>query len=119
MAVKVGPDHVIGGVIHVQILKESNPQNAQEPFVAQVNAPGFSDTVNIANGASKEFQLPGVVIAGAPVNPTVLVEVDNYGYLPSGASAKDAKQVAFLLVFKLVEIFRITIGSIPVSASLV
>ncbi len=118
MAVQVGPDHVIGGVIHVQILKDSNPKDPRSPFVAQINAPGFSDTVGIVDGASKQFQLPGVAIAGAPVSPTVLVEVENFGYLPGGATIDSATAISFSLVFKLIEIFRITIGSIPVTAAL-
>lgn len=118
LAVQVGPDHVVAGIIHVIILKESNPPNALEPFVAQINAPGFSNTINITDGNSKEFTLPGVIIAGAPVNPTVRIEIDGFRYLPGGASPANATAISFQIVFKLIEIFRITIGSIPVTAAL-
>ena len=118
MAVQVGPDHVVAGIIHVQIMKESNPVDPLEPFVAQINAPGFSKTVSIADGSSEEFKLPGIVIVGAPVSPTVRIEVDGFRYLPGGATAKNATAISFTIVFKLVEIFMITIGSIPVTAAL-
>ncbi|HEV3154413.1 MAG TPA: hypothetical protein VGZ02_11460 [Candidatus Baltobacteraceae bacterium] len=115
--IQVGPDHVIGGVIHVQILKDP-AKPGEQAFSAQINAPGFSDAIAISDNASKQFRLPGVTIAGAPVSPTVLVQVENFTLLPAGASASNATALSFLLVFKLVEIFRITIGSIPVTASL-
>ena len=118
MAVQVGPDHVVAGIIHVQIMKLSNPTNPLEPFAAQINAPGFSKSLSIADGSAEQFTLPGIIIAGAPVNPTVRVEVDGFRYLPGGATAANATAISFTIVFKLVEIFKITIGSIPVTAAL-
>jgi len=69
MAVQqVGPDHVVVGIIHVKILEDSSKPKGQA-FSAKINAPGFSTTLDIANGASKQFQLPGVTIGGAAANP--------------------------------------------------
>jgi len=116
--IQVGPDHVVADVIHVQILRDTSHANPQQAFSAKINAPGFSQELQIENGASKTFQLPGVVIAGAPVSPTVHVEVDDFRLLPAGSNAANATAIACLLVFKLVEIFRLTIGSIAVTASL-
>ena len=115
---QIGPDHVIGGVIHVQILRDPSKTDPQQAFSAQINAPGFSQTLQVSNGASKTFQIPGVSIGGIPASPTVLVEVDDFRLLPAGATGQNATAIAFNLVFKLVEIFRLTIGSIPVTASL-
>ncbi|MGZ3503230.1 MAG: hypothetical protein ACXWNJ_04135 [Vulcanimicrobiaceae bacterium] len=115
---QIGPDHVVADVIHVQIQRDPAASDAQKAFFAKINAPGFSQTLPIANGASKDYQLAGVQIGGAPVSPTVHVEVDNFRLLPAGSTAKNATAIAFLLVFRLEEIFKLTIGSIPVTASL-
>ena len=119
MATKqVGPDHAIARVIHVQIHRDDQEKDPDKAFSAHINAPGFSLVVQISNGKSTTFKLPGVNIGAAPVDPTVAVEVDDFGLLPGGSTPATAKALHFVLVFKLVEIFRITIGSIPVTAAL-
>lgn len=114
---QVGPDHVIGDVIHVQIFRDPSVTDPNQAFSAQINAPGFSKVMNIANGVTQTFSIP-VSMAGLPANPTISVDVDNFRLLPAGSNAQTATALAFLLVFKVVEIFHITIGSIPVTASL-
>jgi hypothetical protein len=114
---QVGPDHVIGGVIHVQIFRDPTISDPQKAFSAQINAPGFSDTFNISNGASQKFSVP-VSIPGVPGSPTVSVQVDDFRLLPAGSTAQNATALAFLLVFKIVEFFQITIGSIAVTSGL-
>lgn len=115
---QVGQDHIIAGIIHVQILRDTSAADPSGAFSAQITGPGFSETLPIANGQSKEYSLAGVHIGGLPANPTIRVEVDNFRLVPPGATSADASALAFLLVFKLVEIFQITIGSVPVSAAL-
>jgi len=115
MLSKVGSDHVIGGVLHVQIQRDSTQTDPQKAFTAQINGPGFSHTFQIANNASEKIQLP-VKIGALAGN--LLVEVQNFTLLPAGATPTAATALTFLLVFKIIEIFRITVGSIPVSAAL-
>jgi hypothetical protein len=115
MASKVGSDHVIGGVLHVQIQRDSTQTDPEKAFSAVINGPGFSHTFQIANNASEKIQLP-VKIGALAGN--LLVEVHNFTLLPANASADTATALSFLLVFKIVEIFKITVGSIPVSAAL-
>ena len=114
----VGPGHVIAGLLHVQIMRDDTIADAGSAFSAQITGPGFSETLPLGNGQSKDFTLTGVHIGGMPANPTIHVEVDNFRLVPPGSNAANASALDCLLVFKLVEIFRITIGSIPVTASL-
>lgn len=110
-------NHVIGGVIHVSILQDTSQPDPSKAFSAEIHAPGTSRTFAISDGASEDVTLTGVHIGGA-ASPTIHVEVDDFGLLPAGAAPQQATALHFLLVFKLVEIFRITLGSIPVTARL-
>jgi len=112
----VGPPHVIGGVIHVQILENASQSDPNQRFFAQINVPNLSDTLAIGDGQSQTIKLP-VSVAGFGA-PTLLVEVDNFTLLPAGSTSSNATALSCLLVFKIVEIFKLTIGSIPVTASL-
>ena len=112
----IGPPHVIGGVIHVQILEDLQQSEPNRRFSAEINVPNFTETVPIGNAQSKEIALP-VSVAGFP-NPTLRVEVDNFSLLPAGSDSGNATALSFLLVFRIVEIFKLTIGSIPVTANL-
>lgn len=112
----VGPAHVIGGVIHVQLVEDKSQSDPSHRFSAEINVPGWSKTLAIADGQALNEKIPVNVANFA--DPTLHVEVDDFRLLPAGTSKANATGIAFLLVFKIVEIFKITIGSIPVTASL-
>ena len=111
--IQVGPDHIIGDVIHTRILRETTETNPEKAFFAEINVPGFDTQMPITNGAAHDYHLPSV--PGLPVSPTIHVEVDDFTLAPPG---NKPTAVSFKLVFKLVEFFRITLGSIPVTANL-
>jgi len=112
----VGPPHVIGGVIHTQILQDTSQSDPNQRFWADINVPGLNKQMQIGNGQSMTVNLP-VSVAGFP-NPTLLVQVENFTLLPAGSNNANATALSFLLVFKIKEIFNITIGSVPVTANL-
>lgn len=110
----VGPPHNIGGVFHTQIMRDPATSDPTKAFYAQIDGPvGFQQQLLINNGVSKDYP-----IAGVPGAATLHVEIDNYTLLPAGSSPNDAKGISFLVVFKLREIFLITVGSVPVTATL-
>lgn len=115
---QVGPDHIVAELLHVKILRDVSNNDPQSAFSAQIVGPGIDTTIQIGNGVTKDLQLSGVQISGIPANPTIRMEVDNFRLVPPGATPQNASALAFLLVFKLIEIFKITIGSVPVTAAL-
>jgi hypothetical protein len=96
-------DHTIGGIIHVQVLRDTSATDPQAAFSAAINAPGLSKSLPLHSGA---------------LNGTIHVEVDNFMVLPAGATAQTATAINCLIVFKLIEFVHLTIGSIPVTAAL-
>lgn len=112
----VGPPHVIGGIIHVQIVEDAAQSDPNRRFSAEINVPNFAQTVPIGDGQSMNIALP-VSVSGFP-NPTLAVEVENFALLPGGSTTATATALSFLLVFKIIEIFKLTIGSIPVTGRL-
>jgi hypothetical protein len=112
--VPVGSDHSVAGIIHVQILRDDAATNPQSAFTAQINAPGLGvQTLPLNNASSLAFPLKSGVMTG-----TVHVQVEDFRTLPQGAAAGAATAIACLIVFKLQEFFSITLGSIPLTASL-
>jgi hypothetical protein len=112
--VLVGGDHSIAGVIHVQILRDSTQTDPQKAFSAQINAPEVpQQTLQLGNGQSLQFP-----ISSGKFNGTIRAEVDDFTVLPAGASAQNATAISCKVVFKLLEFFTITIGSVNVTASL-
>jgi hypothetical protein len=112
--VPVGSDHSIAGIIHVQILRDDTQADPQQAFTAQINAPAVpQQTLPLANGSALDFPIHSGKFQG-----TIHVEVDDFSVLPAGAGAGAATAIACKIVFKLVEFFSFTIGSIPVTASL-
>jgi hypothetical protein len=111
--VPIGTDHVIGGVIHVQILREDTAQTVDAMFSAAINAPGITKTIPLNNAASLDFPISSGALHG-----TIHVQVENFMLLPGGATSSNATAISCLLVFKLVEFFSITLGSVPITASL-
>ncbi|MBV8581364.1 MAG: hypothetical protein JO225_02030 [Candidatus Eremiobacteraeota bacterium] len=109
----IGIDHAIAGIIHVQILRDPAATDPQSAFQAQINAPNFSQTLPLNNNESLSFPVHSGVI-----NATVRAEVDDFTVLPQGATAANATAISCKVVFKIVEFFAITIGSVPVTASL-
>lgn len=111
---QIGPDHNIGGVIHTQIFRDDQATDPAKAFKAKINGPNFSEDFAIANGASVDYPLP---VAGGH---SVHVEVDNYNLLPGGSTPQNATALSFLLVFRvrIGGIINITVGSVPVTASL-
>jgi hypothetical protein len=112
MALKPVSDHAIAGVIHTQIQRDDAANGPQEAFFAQINAPGFSKSLPLHNGSTVDFPINAGVLNG-----TVHVEVDDFNVLPHGADAAHATAISCLIVFKLVAILRVTLGSIPVTAA--
>jgi hypothetical protein len=112
--VPVGADHSVAGIIHVQILRDNATGDPQAAFFAQINAPNVGQqTLPLHNGASLDFP-----VHSGQMNGTIHVEVDDFRMLPQGASGAQATAIACLIVFKLQEFFSITLGSVPVTASL-
>ncbi len=110
---QVVSDHAIAGIIHVQVLRDTAQTDPQQAFSATVNAPGVSKSLPLNNNASLDFPLHS-----GTLNGTIHVEVDNFMVLPHGATAQNATAISCLIVFKLIEIVHITLGSIPVTAAL-
>jgi hypothetical protein len=106
-------DHAIAGVIHVQILRDSAIHDPQKAFSAKINAPGVSETLPLNNQSSVDF-----AVSTGPVQGKIHVEVDDFNVLPHGATAGNATAITCNVVFKLIEIVRITLGSVPVTAAL-
>ena len=112
--VPVGPDRSVAGVIHVQILRDSTQTDPQQAFSAQINVPDVpQQTLQLGNGRSLEFP-----VRSGKFNGTIRAEVDDFAVLPAGASAQNATAISCKVVFKLLEFFTITIGSVDVTASL-
>jgi len=112
--IPVGPPHSIAGIIHAQILRDPAQTAPAQAFSAQINAPGVpQQTLPLNNAASIDFP-----ISSGAMHGTIHVEVDDFRLLPAGASGTAATAIACSVVFKLVEFFKITLGSIPVTASL-
>ncbi|HEV3086896.1 MAG TPA: hypothetical protein VGX96_06685 [Candidatus Elarobacter sp.] len=112
--VPVGTDHSVAGIIHVQILRDDTQTDPQQAFSAQIDAPGVpQQTLQLGNGQSLQFPVHSGKMTG-----TVRAEVDDFTVLPAGATAQTATAISCKIVFKLVEFFTITIGSVNVSASL-
>ena len=105
-------DHAIAGVIHVQVLRDDTATDPQSAFSATINAPGVSQSLPLNNGSTLEFPISSGSLRG-----TIRVQVDNFTVLPAGATAGNATAISALIVFKLIEIFSITIGSVPVTAA--
>jgi hypothetical protein len=114
---QVGGDHIVAALLHVKIIRESSESDPNKAFSAEIIGPGFNETLPIGNGSSKTFTLSGVSFSGIPANPTVLAEVDDFTLVPPGPPA-NASALHFTIVFKIVEIFKITIGNVPVTVSL-
>jgi hypothetical protein len=112
----IGSPHSIAGIIHTQVLRDTTVSDPQSAFFAQIDAPGFSDVLPLNNNEFKEFHLP--VGVGGLGNVTARAEVDDFRLLPAGSTPKTATALACKLVFKLEEIFQITIGSVDITASL-
>jgi hypothetical protein len=114
VSLKVVSDHAVAGAIHVQVVRDTTVHDPQQAFSAQINAPGFSQSLPLHNGSSVQFP-----IAAGVLNGTVHVEVDDFNVLPHGATAATATAISCNVVFKLFELIaRITIGSVPVTAAL-
>jgi hypothetical protein len=114
MATPVGPPHAIAGIIHAQILRDDTQTDPQQAFSAQINAPGVpQQTLPLNNASSIDFPISSGKFQG-----TIHVEVDDFRVLPAGATGTAATAIACTVVFKLIEFFKFTIGSIPVTASL-
>jgi hypothetical protein len=112
--VPVGSAHAVAGIIHVQILRDDTISDPQKAFSAQIDAPEVpQQTLPLANGSSLQFPLSSGKISG-----TIRAEVDDFTALPAGATAQDVTGISCKVVFKLIEFFTITIGSVPVTASL-
>jgi len=109
----VGPDHSIAGILHVQILRDDASTDPQSAFSAQINAPGFSKVLPITNGSHLSFP----VKSGA-FNATVQAEVDDFRFLPAGATGQDATAISCKIVFALIEFIALKLGSIDVTAAL-
>jgi hypothetical protein len=112
----IGPPHVVGGVIHTQVLEDASQSDPNQRFWAAINVPGLNEQIQISNNQSKEIKLP-VSVAGF-ANPTLQVKVENFNLLPAGSNASNATALSFLLVFRIVEVFYLTVGSVPVTANL-
>jgi hypothetical protein len=111
--IQVGPDHVIGGVIHVQVIRDTAQSDPQKMFTATVHAPGMSKDLPLHNGSSLD-----VPVNVPPVVGSVHAQVDDFRLVPPGDDAK-ATAIACLVVFRLIEgPIRVTIGSVPVTAAL-
>ncbi|TAM65596.1 MAG: hypothetical protein EPN48_18390 [Microbacteriaceae bacterium] len=108
-------DHVIAGLLHVQVLRDESQPDPQASFTVQIIGPGFKRTFPISNNTVEDFKLSGVHVGGIPTDPTIRLQVENFALVPPGSTAT---AIGFLLVFKLVEIFQITLGSVPVSCAL-
>jgi hypothetical protein len=112
--VPVGTDRSVAGVIHVLILRDSTQTDPQQTFSAQINAPEVpQQTLRLGNGQSLQFP-----VRSGTFNGTIRAEVDDFAVLPAGASAQNATAISCKVVFKLLEFFTITIGSVDVTASL-
>jgi hypothetical protein len=112
--IQVGPDHAIAGVIHTQIMRDDTQTDPQHAFSANINAPGVPpQTLPLNNNSS--INIP---VHSGVMNGTIHVEVDDFQVLPSGATAGNATAISCKVVFKLVEFFSITLGSVNVTASL-
>jgi len=110
----VGSDHSIAGIIHVQIFRDDTQTDPQQAFSAQINAPQVpQQTLPLNNNASLDFPIHSGKFQG-----TIHVEVDDFTVLPHGAAAGQATAISCKIVFKLIEFFKFTIGSIPLTASL-
>ena len=112
-----GPPHSVAGIIHTQVLREETATDLQSAFFVQIDAPGLSDLIALANNQSREWALP-VGVPGIPGHPTARAEIDDFRLLPAGATPQSASAIACKLVFKLKEIFSITIGSVDITASI-
>jgi hypothetical protein len=112
----VGPPHVIGGVIHTQILEDASQTDPSQRFWADINVPGLDEQMQIGNNQSMNIKLP-VSVAGF-ASPTLQVKVENFNLAPPGSNNSNATALSFLLVFRVVEIFYLTVGSVPVTANL-
>jgi hypothetical protein len=105
----VGPPHPIaGGILSTQIQRDSAATDPQKAFQALISG-ALSATVPVANGVSKQFPWK---------TGTLRVEIDNFTLLPPGSAPANATHLTALAVFKVIEIFVVTIGSVPISAQL-
>jgi hypothetical protein len=105
----VGPAHpVAGGILSTQIQRDTAQTDPQKAFQAVVSG-ALSATVPIANGVSKEYPWK---------TGTLRIEIDNFTLLPPGSTPANATHITALAVFKVIEIFTVTIGSVPISADL-
>lgn len=109
----VGIDHNIGGVIHVQIMHDSSSTHPADGFSARINAPGLTKDLPLRNGSTIEFAVPA-----GPLPGTVRAEVDDFRLLPAGATDGAATAIACKVVFKLIAIAHVTLGSVDVTAAL-
>jgi hypothetical protein len=110
--VQVGPDHVIGGVLHVQVFRDTAQADPQRMFSATVHAPGMSRDFALHDGSSLD-----VPVNVPPIVGSVHAEVDDFRTVPPGDAAR-ATAIACQVVFKLLEgPIRLTLGSIPVTAA--
>jgi hypothetical protein len=113
-ALPVGPAHAIAGVIHAQIFRDPAQTDPGQAFSVQINAPNCpQQTLPLNNAASLDFPISSGKFQG-----TIHVQVDDFRLLPAGASGASATAIACTIVFQLVEFFKFTIGSVPVTASL-
>jgi len=113
----IGPPHNIGNVFHTQILQDKSVNDATKAFFAEVTGPnGLQKQVPLNNSTSMDIPISG--IPGFPLAPNLHVEVDNFMLLPAGSTPTTAHSLSCLVVFKVKELFSLTIGSVPVSASL-
>jgi hypothetical protein len=113
MALRAVSDHAIASVIHVQILRDDSDHEPSKAFTAQINAPGFSKSLPLNNQSSVDFPIATGVLQGK-----IHVEVDDFNVLPHGATTNNATAITCNVVFKLINIVRLTLGSIPVTAAL-
>jgi len=105
----VGPPHPIaGGILSTQIQRDTSATDPEKAFQAVISG-ALSATIPVANGESKEFPWK----AGK-----LRVEIDNFTLLPPGSTPATATHLSALAVFKVIEIFVVTLGSVPISAQL-
>jgi hypothetical protein len=110
---QVVSDHTIAGIIHVQVVRDPTQSDPQTAFSAVVNAPGITKTLPLNDNSTLDFP-----IKSGTLNGTIHVEVDDFTVLPHGATAANATAISCSIVFKLIEIVHITLGSVPVTAAL-
>ncbi|HEX3464376.1 MAG TPA: hypothetical protein VHS78_10050 [Candidatus Elarobacter sp.] len=109
-----GPTHTVAGVIAVQIMRDDAQNDPAQAFSAQIDVPSVpQQTLPLHNGSSLSFP-----VHTGNINGTVRAEVDDFTLQPNGTSPADATGLTCKIVFKLQEIFTITLGSVNVTASL-